>query len=162
MRKRGERLFLGGVEEATCFEALLELFEGDLQRTGADGFEEFRDELHLATLLVDGNFSAEENVDAVGGLEAQQRGLLAEEDYGELSVAILEREVDVARGRGAEVGDFTFDPEVAILALNVDANFADEVADFPNAAYDDRGRRFKGEVELAGFALLLRVGAHNC
>jgi hypothetical protein len=160
--KRGERLFLGGIEEATCLKALLELFEGDLEGTGTDGLKELGNELHLAALLVDGDLSAEQNVEAVGGLEAQEQRLFAEEDDGELGVAILEREVNMARGRGTEVGDFAFDPEVAILALNVDANLADEVANSPDAARGEQGRHFKGEAELAWFALLLRAGAHNC
>ena len=52
VRECGERLFAGRIEEAARFKALFELLEGDLQRSGADGLEEFGDQLHLAALLV--------------------------------------------------------------------------------------------------------------
>jgi len=139
VRECGERLFANGIEEAARFEALFELFEGDLQGAGADGLEEFGNELHLTALFVDGNFAAKQDVQAVGGTEAQERCLFAEEDDGKLCVAVFEREVDVAGGRGSKVGDFAFDPEVAVFALDVEAHFADEVADFPDAARDGRG-----------------------
>ena len=163
VRECGERLFAGGIEEAARFEALFELLEGDLQRAGADGLEEFGNQLHLAALLVDGNLAAEQDVQAISGAEAQERRLFAEEHHGKLGVAVFEREVDVAGGRGAEVGDFAFDPEVAVLALDVETHFADEVADFPDAARNGRGGRLEGKAKLA-FGLLLWVGrrAHNC
>ena len=139
--KGGEWLLAVGMEEATRFETLLELFESDLERAGADRLEKFGDELHLAALFVDRNFAAEEDMKAVGELEAEERGLLTEEDRGELGIAIFKREVDVAGGRRAEVGDFAFDPEVAVFALDVEAHVADEVADFPDMAGHGRGSR---------------------
>jgi len=161
MRKGGERLFTGGIEEAACFQALLELFKGDLQRAGADGFEEFGDQLHLAALLINGDFSAQENMEAVGGAEAKERGLFAEEDRGKLRVAILKSEVDVAGGGGSEVRDLAFDPEVAVLALDVEADFADEVADLPDAAREGGSGGLEGEAELAaGPGLRAGRGVH--
>jgi hypothetical protein len=103
-------------------------------------------------------------MEAVSGFEAEERGLLAEEDGGELGVAIFEGEVDVAGGGGTEVGDFAFDPEVTIFALHVEADVADEVADLPDMPGEGRGWcRLKGEAELTA-RLLLRTGrrAHHC
>ena len=60
--KGGQRALAGGVEEAFGVEALLELFEGELERAGADGFHGFGDELHLAALLVDADAAADEDV----------------------------------------------------------------------------------------------------
>ena len=162
MREGGQRLLARGIEETAGFQPLAEVLEGDLQRARTDRLEELGNELHLAALLIDGDFSPEQDVEAVGGTKAQERRLLPEEDSWELRVAILEREVDVAGGGGTEVGDFAFDPEVAVFALDVNPNFADEVADLPDAARDRRGLGFKREAELV-FGLL-RTGqtAHHC
>ena len=89
VRECGERLFAGRIEEAAGFKALFELLEGDLQRSGADGLEEFGDQLHLAALLVYGNLAAEQNVQAISGAETQERRLLAEEDDRKLGVAVF-------------------------------------------------------------------------
>ena len=163
VRECGERLFAGGIEEAARFKALPELLEGDLQRAGADGFEEFRNELHLSALLVDGDFAAEQHMQAVGWFEAEQRGLLAEQDRRQLRLAIFEREVDVAGGRGAQVGDFAFDPEVAVLALDMQADFADKVADLPDLARNGHRGRLERQAELAlGPLLGAGQGVHHC
>ena len=156
MGESGQRFFAGWVEETARIETLPELLECDLQRASADRLKEFSDDLHLAALLVDGDFATEQDVEAIGGLEAQQRGLLAEEDSGKLRFAIFEGEVDVAGGRGAQVGDFAFDPEVAVFALDVQAHLADEVADFPDPARDRRGGGLEGKAEL-GVWVALRV-----
>ena len=149
MREGGKRLFAGRFEKATRFEALFELLEGDLERTSADGLEEFGDQLHLAALFVDGNLAAEQDVQAISRSKAQERGLFAEEDGRKLCVAVFEREVDVAGRRGAKVGDFAFDPEIAIFALDM--------------AAQTRQARDDVQAELAA-GFLLRVGrrAHNC
>ena len=116
--KGGQRALAVGVEEALGLEALLELLEGQLQRAGADGLHGLGDQLHLAALLVDADAAAHQHVQAVFGAEAEQHGLAAEEHDGELGVGVLEREVDVAGGRGAVVGDLALDPDVAVLLLD--------------------------------------------
>ena len=122
--KGGQGALAVGVEEAFGFEALLELLEGELQRACADGLHGFGDELHLAALLVDADAAADQDVEAVFRAEAEQHGLAAEENDGELGVGVFEGEVDVAGGRGAEVGDFAFDPDVAVLLLDEFADLA--------------------------------------
>jgi len=57
--ERGEGALAIGVEEAFVFESLLELFEGELERAGADGLHGFSDELHLSALLVDADAAAD-------------------------------------------------------------------------------------------------------
>ena len=144
--KGGQRALAVGVEEAFGFEALLELLEGELERACADGLHGFGDELHLAALLVDADAAADQDVEAVFRAEAEKHGLAAEEDDGELGVGVLEGEVDVAGGGGAVVGDFAFDPDVAVLLLDEFADLGDELADGPDAA--GRAGLVKGEVEL--------------
>ena len=136
-RKRGQRLLALGVEEAFGLEAFLQLLEGELQRAGADGLHGFGDELHLAALLVDADAAAHQHVQAVFRAEAKQHGLAAEENDGQLRVGVFEGEVDVAGRRGAEVGDFAFDPDVAVLLLDQFAHLRDQLAHRPDAA---RGR----------------------
>ncbi len=67
--------------------------------------------------------------------EAEELGLTAEEDDGELGFAVLEREVDVAGGGGAAVGDLALDPDVGVGALSVLADVGDEGADGVDAAF---------------------------
>jgi len=162
VRECREGFLVGGIEEAASSEALLELFEGDLQRAGADWLQEFGNELHLAALFVNGDFAAEQDVEAVGRFEAEERRLLAEKDGGKLCVAVFEREVDVAGGRGTQVGDFSFDPEVAVFAFNVKANFAYEFADFPDVTGDGCRHRLEGEAKLMAGFRRVRRRAHNC
>ena len=158
----GQRPFAGRVEEAAGFEALLKLLKGDLQRAGSDRLEKFRHDLQLAALFIDGDFAAEQDVKTVGGLEAEERGLLAKEHGRKLRVSVFEGEVDVAGGRGAEVGDFAFDPEVAVFAFDVKAHLANEITDFPDAAADRGGSELEGEAELGiWIALRVRRTAHH-
>ena len=51
-----------------------------------------------------------------------------------MGVGVLEREVEVAGGGGAVVGDFAFNPDVAVLLLDEFADLGDELADGPDAA----------------------------
>jgi len=144
--KCGEWALAGGVEEALGFEALLELLEGELKRAGADGLHGFRDELKLAALFVDADAAADDNVEAVLRAKAEEHGLAAKENDGQLSVSVFEREVEMAGGSGAVVGDFAFDPDVAVLLFDEVADLGDKLADGPDAAR--LVRILKGEVEL--------------
>ena len=117
-RECGQRALARGVEEAFGLEAFLELLKGELERAGANGLQGFGDELHLAALVVDADAAASEDVLAVFRAEAEQRGLAAEEDDGKLGVGVLQGEVNVAGGRGAQVGDFALDPNVGVLGFD--------------------------------------------
>ena len=134
LREGWEWALAVGVEEAFGEEAGLELLEGELERSGAAGLQRFGDELELAAALVDGDAAADEDGEAVGGAEAEELRLAAEEDDGELSFAVLESEVDVAGGSGAAVGDLAFDPEVGVGGLDLLADAGDEGANAVDAA----------------------------
>jgi len=146
VREGRQRTFAFGVEEAFSLEAFFELLEGELERACADGLHGFCDELHLSPLLVDADAAADQNMQAVFGTEAEKHGLAAEKNDGELGVGVLEGEVDVAGGSGAIVGDFAFDPDVAVLLFDEFAHLGDEFADRPDAA--GGARLIEGEVEL--------------
>ncbi len=87
----------------------------------------FGDELKLAAGLVDAEAAADADGVAVAGTEAQQSGLAAEEDEGELGVAVLQGEVAVAAGGGSPVGDLAFDGNVGVGLLDEGADAADQL-----------------------------------
>ncbi len=89
----------------------------------------FGDELELAAGLVDGELAGDADGVAVFGTEAEEGGLAAEEDDGELGFAVFEREVAVAAGGGTPVGDFAFDGNVVVGSLDEVADVADELGD---------------------------------
>ena len=101
---------------------------------GAAGLEGFGDELELAAGLVDGDAAACQDGEAVLRAEAEEQGLAAEEHDRKLGVAIFEREIDVAGGRGPAVGDLAFDPDVVVVAFELLADAGDQVANGPDAA----------------------------
>jgi hypothetical protein len=138
-----------------------ELFEGELEAAGADWLHCFSDELELAALLVNADFAADADVEAVFWAEAEEDGLAAEEDYGELGFRVFEGEVDVAGGGWAEVGDFAFDPDVTEFGFDDFAGFGDELVDEPGLASVPAGfwgcrfgvgcgRRLEEQVQLRG------------
>ena len=88
---------------------------------------------------------------SVLGAKAEKHGLTPEKHDGQLGVGILEREVDVAGGRGAEVRNLALYPDVAVLLLHQLAHPRHQLADGPDAA---RGARL---VE-AQAELVLEVG----
>ena len=114
-REGGQRALAGGVEEAFGEQARLELFEGELQGPRAARLQRLGDELELAARLVDGDAAAHQDGESILRAEAEELGLAAEEHDRKLRFAVLEREVDVAGGRGAAVGDLALDPEVGVL-----------------------------------------------
>ena len=82
----------------------------------------------MAAGLVDAELAGDADGVAVFGAEAEELGLAAEEDDGELGFRVLEREVAVAAGGGTPVGDLAFDGDVAVGALDEVADVADELA----------------------------------
>ncbi len=153
-REGGQRAFAGGVEEAFGEQAGFELLVGELKCAGAARLQRFGDELKLAAGLVDGDAAAGEDGETILRAEAEELGLAAEEHDGKLRLAVLEREVDVAGGRGTAVGDFAFDPDVLVFALELLADAGDQVADGPDAAF------FGGYV--GGGVAALRLTAWFC
>ena len=76
--QRWDRLLAFGGEQAFGFEFGLELLEGQLQRTGAFGLDVFGRNLQFAAIFVDGDASAHDDLQAVGGAKAQQARRRAE------------------------------------------------------------------------------------
>jgi len=123
-----------GVEEALSEQAGFELFEGELECARAKRFEGFGDELELAALFVDGDAAAREHREAILRAKAEELCAIAEEDDGQLRVAVLEGEIEMAGGGGAAVGDFTFDEDVWVIMLEAAADGGDEFGDGEDAA----------------------------
>jgi hypothetical protein len=119
----------GVVEEALTAEAGFELLHGGEQSAEAGLLHGFSDELELAAGVVDGELAPQADGVAVFGPEAEELGLAAEEDDGELRVAVLEREVAVAAGCRTPVGDLAFDRDLRVGALDERAEGTDELAD---------------------------------
>ena len=152
--KGGQRPLALRVKEALGLKTGLELLEGQLERARADRLHRLGHELHLSSLLVDAAPAAHQHVQTILGTEAQQDGLAAEEHNRELGGGILEREVDVAGGSGAVVGDLALDPDVAVFLLDEFADLADQFAHRPDAA---RGSRLvEPKAELGAEAGLRR------
>ena len=157
----GERALAGGVEEAFCLELGFELFELELEGSGAARFEGFGDELELAARFKDGDAAAGEDGHAIGRLPFEEGGLSTEENGGELGFAVFEGEVEGAGAGGAGIGDFTFNPDVGVVAFELAAQGADEFCDGPELAgggwFDcrlfgfgfDRLRRLEEKAKLA-------------
>ena len=80
---------------------------------------------------------------AVVRTEFQQASLVAKADTADLRARILESEVEVAGLRGAEVGDFTFDPDIRKCSFEDGADLVGELADFPDAASEAADRRVR-------------------
>ena len=131
-----KRALTFGVEQAFLLKPALDLLECKLQRSCAHGLKVLGDKLDLAALLVNGDASTHQNLQAVFGAEAQQRRLAAEENGGDLAGVVLQGEINVAGRGGAEVGDFTLDPYVRELALHFGAEFGDQLAYLPDAALE--------------------------
>jgi hypothetical protein len=101
------------------------LFEGKLKRPCAARLHSLADQLKLAPTLVDGDATANQYCEAVRKAEAQKASLAAEENDRQLRLAILESEVNMARGRRMAVGDLAFDPKVGIGGLDMLADICD-------------------------------------
>jgi hypothetical protein len=125
MGEGGQRTLSRCIEEAFGEETGFKLLERELEGAGAPGLHGFGDELKLASGLVHGDTSADEDGKTVRWTEAQELSLAAEEDDRKLGVCVLESEVDVSRGSGAAVGDLAFDPEIGIGDLDLLADSAD-------------------------------------
>jgi hypothetical protein len=88
--------------------------------------------------------------------EAEELGLTAKEDDGELGFAVFEGEVDVAGGGWAAVGDLALDPDVGVGRFGTETDVGDEGANGEDSALGlgvggfcgDRGRRNAGILPL--------------
>src|SRR5689334_14941612 len=142
--KRRDRLFTGGIEQAFGLKPRLQLFEGDLQRAGAFGFQVLGGDLQFAAAFIDGDAAADDDLHSVVGAEAQQPGLGAEHHDTHLRGVVFQGEVEVAGLGGAEVRNLAFHPGIAKLAFQAGANVGDQGAYRPDTAFGS----LKFEAEL--------------
>ncbi len=133
--KTGQRYFPGGIEEAFGIEFALECLEAGLEVATAGGFGFFDDDLELAAGLVNGGFGEDADEGAVFEGFGSRSPPGTEHGALDLGAAILEREIPVAAGLLAEVGDLTLDPDLA------DVDF-ERVADSSQEPGDGDGARF--------------------
>ncbi len=131
----GYRLLAFCVEQTFRLKLRLELFESDLQRAGAFGLKIFRSDLQVPALFVDGDASTSDHLHAVLGTKTQQPRLRAKHHRTDLRIPVFQGEVQMAGPGRAEVGDFSFDPNVSIFALDVGADRRDQVAHAPYPAF---------------------------
>src|SRR5439155_9134631 len=106
----GQGAFAGLVEKAVGGELLPEAFEFRLASAHSGRLYEIDDQLHVAALLVEGDAAVGEHLGAA--FERRAAVLALEHDASNLSVRILEGEVDVAALGACEVGDLALHPEV--------------------------------------------------
>ncbi len=78
-----------GVKESFIEQTRFELFKGELKRAGATRLHCFGDELKLTSALIYRHATTNQDGESVGRAKAQEAGLTAEEDDGELRLAVL-------------------------------------------------------------------------
>src|SRR5262249_39321785 len=83
-----------------------ELFKSKLQSARADGFQKLCRELQFAARVIDGDAATCNDLHTALRPEAEQTRLTAKHHDAELSIAILECEVEMTGFRGPEVGYF--------------------------------------------------------
>ena len=98
-RQHGQRLLAPLFEQAFGFEALLELFERQLQRADAGRLDVLHVNLIFAARLVHADRSAHDKLQPVLGTELQPHRLAAEADTLHLGLGILQREIEMTRLR---------------------------------------------------------------
>ena len=150
--QEGEPPLAGGVEQAFRLEPRLELFEGDLQRAGAERLDGIADELVLPLRLVEGHPSPDEHREAVLHGEAEPPGLAREQHGADARVGVLEREIEVAARGTAEVRDLAAHVQRREPPLEDALHLAGQLADRVDPRLRNRDRRAgarREEVELA-------------
>ena len=111
----GDRFLARRVEQAFLREALLEFLEGELQRAQTFGQELAGDELILSASLVDADVAERDDLQSVFKREPDLGGDATKQHDGQLRVGVLQREIDVAGRRRAEIGNLAFDPQAGKL-----------------------------------------------
>ena len=146
--QRWDRPLTTGFEQPFRSQLGLQLLEGNLECASALGFEVFCLKLQVAALVVNGESTTRDNLQAVLRTKAQQSRLGPPHHHPQLRRAILQREVKMSRFGRPVVGDFAFHVNVGEGALHLGANCGDQLAH----RIDFARRRLEGQPEL------LRVG----
>ena len=135
-RKARDRLLAPGIKEAPDRQLLLQLAEGQFQRTDALGLHLFHQELILAALFIDGDPAAGDDAHAVAEIEFHAQGHAAIENGLERGGLVLERQVDVPGRRAGQVGHLALDPEVGKILFELSPDGARQ---FPHGQHLDAG-----------------------
>ncbi len=105
------------VEQALGSEARLEFVEGPAQRAFAGFLHVVEHQLVLPARLVQRQPAAPEHAKPLAGLELQPRALGLEHRAADLRARVLDREIQMARGRARHVPEFALDPHRAERAF---------------------------------------------
>src|SRR4029077_1409214 len=132
-RQNGQRFLPRFVEEAFFLQALLQLFERQLQSAEADGLDIRDVNLIFAAHIVDADRTAHRDVQAVFGTEFQPARLITKTDASNLCARVPQGEIEVAGLRRAAIRDFALDPDVEESAFEQIADAVGELAHFPHA-----------------------------
>ena len=133
--KRRQRTLARRIEQALVRKPPLQLLKGELQRPGPARLHGLGNQLQLPPALIDRNASAHQDSQPILWAEAQQLGLSAKQNDGELRFAILQREVHVAGSRGAAVRDLALDPDVRVRRFRAEADVGNKGADREDTAF---------------------------
>src|SRR5262249_59342626 len=114
-------------------EPRLQLLEGELEGAETARLEAVEIELEGAARRVHAHAAAGDHLHPVRGPELQDLRRRPEHHGGDLALIVLERQVDVAGGLGAEIRDLARDPDPADTALEPLADERRELGHRPDA-----------------------------
>ena len=129
----GQRTLPTEGEQALGLQFLFEFLERDLERADALQLNRQNTQLVLPPSFVDGEVSLEYDLLAVLQDLPVGHGLSAKQHTLQLSVAILDREVDVARALQAQVGDLARDPDLTQFLLQHLPHLGGQLGDGENS-----------------------------
>ena len=124
-----QRALAFGGEEAFGGQALLEGLEGQAQGAVAGRLDAVEDQLVVAAAFEQRDLAAYLDRQAVAQGLPYPAGVLAEQRAAHLGLAILQREIQVARGRLGQVGDLALDPDLGEDIFQQHPGAAVELAD---------------------------------
>src|SRR5581483_2336609 len=115
------------VEQAFGGKPLLELFEGDLQRSDTARFDLVGDYLESAARFENVGAPMNHQRHPVAHLEAQPLMVAAEHHDIDRAAIVLESEIEMAGGGNARVGNLAHDPQPVEICLQRIADHADKL-----------------------------------
>ena len=114
-----------GIETTFGGEHVAAAFEFGFERADARRFNLVEDELVVAARLIEGGAAMHAHREAVGQFARRQAEAVAvalEQRAGDLRRIILEGEVKMAGGGAAQIADFAFDPDIAVITFKLGAD----------------------------------------
>ena len=114
-----------GIETTFGGEHVAAAFEFGFERADACRFNLVEDELVVAARLIEGGAAMHAHREAVGQFargQAEAVAVALEQRAGDLCRIILEGEVKMAGGGAAQIADFAFDPDIAVITFKLGAD----------------------------------------